>query len=294
MPPCYHAFMSSTRKPRKSLNFGGQADKNKAYFNNTANKYSEKELVDFDYFVSFPIYDKIVSACKERNNESPRVADVGAGVGISSIPLLERGCRVTAVDVADSALGRLRERAGFAGDSLATVCAEGSEFFDEAILSGRRFDVVLCRALLHHIPDYLAFVNKAAEVVAPGGYFISIADPLRYDSISRFEYFYARATYYSMRLFKGNYLRGLKTLMRRSRGTLSEDLPEDNVEYHIVRNGVDQDAIKKAFEKLGFDCEIIPYFGWNNPIMSPLGRKLGIRSSFAVVAKKGDSGETAR
>ena len=144
----------------------------------------------------------------------------------------------------------------------------------------------MCRALLHHIPDYAAFIEKATTVISPGGYFVSVADPLRYDSLSRCEYYYARATYYSMRLFKGNYLRGLKTLMRRSRGTLSKDLPEDNVEYHVVRNGVDQDAIKKVLENLGFDCEIISYFGWNNPIMSPLGRKLGIKSSFAVVAKK--------
>ena len=263
-----------------------QADKNKEYFNKTADKYSEKDLVDFDYFVSFPIYDKIVSEYKTSNNNTPHVLDIGAGAGISSIPLLERGCRVTAVDIAGSALDRLRKRAEFAGDLLSTVCMEGSEFLDKMASSGQHFDVVICRALLHHIPDYIEFINKASKRIAPNGYFISVADPLRYDSISRFEYCYARATYYSMRIFKGNYIRGLKTLMRRSRGTLSKDLPEDNVEYHVVRNGVDQDAIKSALANLGFDCEIISYFGWNNPIMSPLGRLLGVRSSFATVAKK--------
>jgi len=265
-------------------NKSDQVGKNRDYFNKSAKRYREKDLVDFDYFVSYPAYSRIVA--EYEGQKVPEVLDIGAGTGISSLPLLEHGCRVTSVDVAEQALERLRERSKSYGEQLTTVCSEGGAFVDKCAVDRTSFDIVLCRALLHHIPDYIDFIGRVMKVVREGGYFVSFADPLRYDSISRFEYLYARLTYYTMRVFKGNYIRGLKTLLRRSKGTLSDKLPEDNVEYHVVRNGVDQDAIRELLVKNGFECEITPYFGWNNPIMSPLGRVLGIRSSFLCVARR--------
>ena len=262
-----------------------EAEENAAHFNATAHVYDEAELVEHDAIVAWPLYDRAV-AQSSRQSTVPRVLDIGAGVGISALPMLERGCRVTAVDVAEEALNRLRARAGDHAERLETVACEGGEFLECCAADSRLFDIVLCRALLHHIPDYLGMIRQAIPVIAPGGCFLTLAEPMRYDSVTKFERCYSQATYYTMRLFMGNYVRGLRTLLRRSRGELSSELAEDNVEYHAVRNGVDQEAIERTFVEAGFRCEITPYFGWANPVMRPIGRWLGVRSSFACIGTR--------
>ena len=261
------------------------ADENAAYFNAMSHVYKESDLVDHDAIVALPLYDRAIAQARKQS-PVPRVVDIGAGSGISTLPLLERDCRVIAVDVAGEGLQRLKKRAGDSADRLETVTSDGGDFLINRAAEGETFDVVLCRAMLHHIPDYLDLIRKAIPVIAPGGCYISLADPLRYDTVSRFDRLFAKATYYTMRLFMGNYSRAFRTLLRRSRGGLSESAPEDNVEYHVVRNGVDQEAISKLFTDEGFECEIIPYFGYANPIMRPLGRLLRVHASFACIATR--------
>ena len=41
----------------------------------------------------------------------------------------------------------------------------------------------------------------------------------------------------------------------------------DNAEYHVTRNGVDQDAIYGLFRELGFDCSIVRYFRTSEPLL---------------------------
>ncbi len=60
----------------------------------------------------------------------------------------------------------------------------------------------------------------------------------------------------------------------------------DNAEYHVVRNGVDQDAIARWFDTEGFDCEIVSYFSTQSSLFQPIGSTLGFDNTFAVVAKR--------
>ena len=68
------------------------------------------------------------------------------------------------------------------------------------------------------------------------------------------------------------------------RGKIDVNLPEDMVEFHVVRNGVDQEAIKRLFEEVGFNCEITRYFTTTNLLTKHLGRKLDVKNSFSVLA----------
>ena len=97
---------------------------------------------------------------------------------------------------------------------------------------------------------------------------------------------YSKLAYFSWRILKGNIVGGLKPSIRRARGIYLEDCPLDNVEYHAMRGGVDQDAIYELFEQLGFECEIIRYFSTQSRIWQPIGTALGIKNTFAVVARK--------
>lgn len=59
-----------------------------------------------------------------------------------------------------------------------------------------------------------------------------------------------------------------------------EDSLTDNAEYHVTRNGVDQDAIERFFVEQGFDCSIIRYFSTQSRIFQPVGARLGVKKFF--------------
>lgn len=74
--------------------------------------------------------------------------------------------------------------------------------------------------------------------------------------------------------------------IRRSRGNYLENSVQDNTEYHVTRNGVDQDAIRRLFKEQGFDCNIVPYFSTQSCFFQLIGTVLGIKNSFAVIAQR--------
>jgi hypothetical protein len=89
-------------------------------------------------------------------------------------------------------------------------------------------------------------------------------------------------------VFKGDVISGLGRRLRRRRGIYIEDSVHDNAEYHVTRNGVDQDAISKLLNAEGFECSIVTYFSTQNPVFQILGTLLGLKNTFAVTAKKKD------
>jgi SAM-dependent methyltransferase len=212
---------------------------------------------------------------------TPRVLDLGAGEGSVTRQLLELGTRVTAVDVSSSQLAELDRKCERFSDRLETRCGDVCEVLGQ--LNGP-FDVVVASACLHHLPDYLGVIDKAIERLAPHGQFLSFQDPLRYDTVGRFTRAFGELSYLSWRVFQGDLWGGLKRRLRRSRGVL-DDSPLDNAEYHVVRSGVDQDAIATLLTDAGFECEIIRYFSTQSRVFQPVGEALGVQNTFAVLAR---------
>ena len=215
-----------------------------------------------------------------------RVLDMGAGDGALTIPYLNLGAQVVAADASDELLQRLRERAKAHGSTLTILTGDIFETLERLQAENSQFDIVCASSFLHHIPDYLRLCQCAAPLVRRGGVFFTFQDPLRYDTLGRAIYAFDRMSYFWWRLFQGNYVRGIKTRIRRLTGNFRDDLAEDTAEYHVVRNGVDQLALKQIFDSAGFDCSIRAYWSTQSTLFQHLGKKLKLANTFAIIAQK--------
>lgn len=118
------------------------------------------------------------------------------------------------------------------------------------------------------------------------GLFFSFQDPLRYDSLSRLERGFSLLAFLSWRIFQADVVGGVQRYFRRRRGIYLEDCPQDNIEYHVVRQGVDQKAIRDSLIEMGFIVKVVCYFSTIVPLWQRLGAALGLRSHFAVRASR--------
>ncbi|HWP91115.1 MAG TPA: class I SAM-dependent methyltransferase [Thermodesulfobacteriota bacterium] len=214
---------------------------------------------------------------------NPNVLDLGAGEGSATLPFLELGARVTAVDISESQLSALRSRCERFGDRLQVRCEDINETLKS---NNNSYDIIVVNSFLHHIPDYLGMIREAITLLTPHGQFFSFQDPLRHDSLGGFTTAFNKVAYFSWRVFRGDLVEGLKRRVRRSRGIYLSDCPADNVEYHAVRNGVDQEAITDLFEEKGFDCKIVCYFSTQALVFQHIGELLGMENTFSIIAQK--------
>ncbi|NLU70601.1 class I SAM-dependent methyltransferase [Streptomyces sp. HNM0574] len=106
--------------------------------------------------------------------------DAGCGEGADAVWLAARGWRVTAVDLADAALGRARDRARNAGEETAAridwQCADLTAWTPPR----RGFDLVTTH-YVHAAESREVLFGRLAEAVAPGGSLLVVghhpADP---------------------------------------------------------------------------------------------------------------------
>jgi 2-polyprenyl-6-hydroxyphenyl methylase/3-demethylubiquinone-9 3-methyltransferase len=94
-----------------------------------------------------------------------RILDIGCGAGILSEPLARMGAKVVGADpsAANIAAAKLHaEQAGLAIDYRATAVAALAD-------GGERFEVVLAMEVVEHVADLSLFIERCAEMVAPGG-----------------------------------------------------------------------------------------------------------------------------
>lgn len=217
-------------------------------------------------------------------NQVPEILDLGAGEGSVTLTFLELGAKVTAVDVSESQLSALQAKcAGHA--KLEVRCQDVFAAIELLQSEDKQYDVIVALSSLHHIPDYLGLIRQAVPILSRHGQFFSFQDPLLYDSVGRFTAIFSTLAYFSWRIFKGDIVGGMKRRIRRSRGIYLADSPEDNAEYHVMRGGVDQDAIRDLFRELGFDCQIVRYFSTQSRVWQAVGAALGIKNTFAVIAQ---------
>lgn len=223
---------------------------------------------------------------------APAVLDMGAGDGMLTLPYLKLGARVIAADASQELLQRLQDKAKAHAGALTVMQGDIFATLDQLREAQRQVDIICASSFFHHIPDYLELCRRAVPLLRPGGVLFTFQDPLRYDTLSRATYLFDRAAYFWWRLFQGNYLQGLKTRLRRLTGTYRDDLAADVAEYHVVRNGVDQLALKQLFEAAGFDCSIRAYWSTQSSICQRLGQGFGLTNTFGVIAQKRASAVT--
>ncbi len=212
----------------------------------------------------------------------PRVLDLGAGEGSVTLPFLELGAKVVAIDISSRQLDELKKKCESYEDMLEVRCQDlNSTFYNNT----DKYDIIVINSFLHDFPDYSGLIKDAITTLSPGGVFFTFQDPLRYDSLSIFESLFDKTSYFFWRIFKRDLLGGLRRRLRRSRGIYLADSIHDNAECHITRNGVDQTAIKKYRTDNKFDCKIISYFSTQSSLFQPIGTLLGVKNYFAVFAQ---------
>ncbi|HEV2121863.1 MAG TPA: class I SAM-dependent methyltransferase [Chloroflexota bacterium] len=240
------------------------------------------------HLAHWQLYDRLVGevlfALRGAGDQGlpPTVLEIGAGHGGYTEPVLAAGGRVTATEMSRPSLARLEGRFGGNESFSCSFDPDGSL----EVLDDRRFSLVLCVSVLHHIPDYKTFVKRAvSRHLAAGGTFISIQDPLWYPSVSRTARRLDRLAYLSWRVTRGQYLDGLRTQLRRIRGIYDETKAGDMVEYHVVRNGVDQEALRTMLEGAFEDVRLEKYWSTPAAILQRSGTRLRLRNTFMLVAR---------
>ena len=258
--------------------------------------FSEKSLAEFIEGSPHLKHEALRKLCDQQaraafdaarsRSSTVAVLDMGAGEGALTLRYLEWGAHVIATDATPDLLEELQRKAAAHRDRLTVLAGDIFATLERMAKEPRRFDVICASSFLHHIPDYLELFRRAMPLLAERGVIFTFQDPLRYDSLGRGTLLFDRLSYFGWRLFQGNYLRGLKTRLRRLAGIYRADLEEDSAEYHVVRNGVDQEAISALFAAGGFDCQILRYWSTQSSIFQKLGHGLGLKNTFAVMAQK--------
>lgn len=216
--------------------------------------------------------------------------EVGAGHGGYTKLALAAGCSVTATEMSRASITELDGLFG-TNPMLNAVFDESGEL---TAIGSAQFSIVLCSSVLHHIPDYTAFLTGPVfDHLAPGGTVLCFQDPLWYPRLSPIVHWADRWAYLLYRLPRGNYRRGLAALWRRLTHKLDESQPSDMSEYHVMRSGVDEVAITSALTEVFDRVEVVAY--WSTPARSLqwLGERAGLRNTFALRASgfRGHSAE---
>jgi SAM-dependent methyltransferase len=216
----------------------------------------------------------------DRTDSRVRVLEVGAGDGTYTDYFLQNDLSVIVTEMSEYAVRLLSER--YLEDARVVVVRDEDGTWPT--YSRETIDLVACMSVLHHIPDYIEYLESCFRILKPGGAFVSWADPLWYPRRSRLNMALDRGSYFLWRLGQGNYSRGIHTRIRRLRGEFDLDRIEDMSEYHVVREGVDEAAIIDLAGKYFGDVQLIKYWSTQASLLQRMGMKFGWVSAFGILA----------
>lgn len=97
------------------------------------------------------------------------VLDLGCGPGAMTIPLLARGHRVIAIDLADAMVHEVNRRAPDHGELAGALVADAASL----PLATGSISTVVTLGLLEYVPDLPAVLREVVRVLAPDGHVIA-------------------------------------------------------------------------------------------------------------------------
>lgn len=95
------------------------------------------------------------------------VIDFGCGFGLESLALAEAGATVTLADIVGVNMELAARVLALHGQDWHSMLP--IDRFWPFVTTGQQFDVFYCNGVLHHIPWDRSIMERAAELVAPGG-----------------------------------------------------------------------------------------------------------------------------
>lgn len=208
------------------------------------------------------------------------VLEVGAGDGVFTDHVLAAGGEVIATEMSEASVNSLRTRLRHNPRATALYDPDGEAVFRRP----ERFDLVLCISVLHHVPDYLSLLRGLVEQIEPGGSLLSYQDPLYYSRRGVASLRAERLAYLAWRMWRGEIRRGMATQLRRWRGIYDEELPGDMVEYHVVRQGLDELSMLELLRPDFGTVSLLRYWSTQSRLMQNIGRRAMAPNTFGFVA----------
>jgi SAM-dependent methyltransferase len=208
-----------------------------------------------------------------------RVLELAAGHGGYTGQLLAAGCEVTAVDMSPRAEQDLRAKYA-ANERLRTVLDPHGSLSGV----GDGYSLAVCLSVLHHVPDYLRFLERVTATLRPGGALLTLQDPLWYLRLPALTRRADRAAYLAWRVFQGDVLQGFEAMRRRMRKEYPQPAAGEIVYYHVVRNGVDEQAIATSLRESFARVDVFSYWSNHLSLARPVAELVGMRNTFGVRA----------
>jgi 2-polyprenyl-6-hydroxyphenyl methylase/3-demethylubiquinone-9 3-methyltransferase len=97
-----------------------------------------------------------------------RVLDIGCGGGVLCEPVAALGATVIGADPAPGAIEAARLHALAGGRAIDYRCTTAEALSD----AGEKFDIVLAMEVIEHVADHELFLERCADLIAPGGVMI--------------------------------------------------------------------------------------------------------------------------
>lgn len=209
------------------------------------------------------------------------VLEIGAGHGSFTETALAAGASVTVTEMSSASYDHLVRRFGGSSNVRIVLDPDGEAPFRDP----RQYDLILLISVIHHIPDYVGVIARLCdEVLRPGGTVVTFQDPLWYPRQKRWHRALTWASYFAWRSTQGELRRGLATRWRRLRGVYT-DAPSDLVEYHVVRQGVDDLRLMALFGTRFTDVTIDRYFSTQSPQIQRVGEGRFPDNTFGIMAR---------
>lgn len=262
---------------------------NVEFYKQIANKYDYYESCAADIFFQAGIENDLttISRAFAQHRDPIKCLDCGGGTGNLTLKMLRRGWHVTVVDVSADMLTILEGKIRSAGSAL--LLHESVESFFSR--SKQTFDLISFSSVLHHLYSPLSIVTKAAERIAPQGFFYSVFDPvppsspLAASSFSTLDTFIAKLFNDRADLLPGIVRRIRKLATPRdtthARAVLTAG---DLAEYH-ARHGIDDLAIENALSQAGFAVTRHRYPVGRTAPMRRANRHLRLLLNFKILAQ---------
>jgi SAM-dependent methyltransferase len=119
------------------------------------------------------LYDRPATLALLPNVKGKRVLDAGCGPGVYAELLVDRGARVTAIDVSPKMVQLARERLGKRAEVLLADIEKPLEF-----ASPESFDLIVSPLVLDYVRDLDAVFGEFWRILCPGGHLVfSVSHP---------------------------------------------------------------------------------------------------------------------
>ena len=212
-----------------------------------------------------------------------KVLDLGSGNGEITKFFLENDAFITAVDISEVQLNILKQNCSKYSNRIRLLVGDLNQDLN---IIDEYYDIILFSSILHHIPNYLDLINRVIPKLKTNGQIFSFQDPLYYKSLNKFTKLFGKLSYYLWRITKKDLIGGFKRYIRRNKKNYNRNCKEDNIEYHVTRDGVNHLEISNLLTSKNFEVQILKYFSTQNSFFQKLGTFLKLKNTFAIVAKK--------